>query len=280
MSKQTIAIFCVLLVLLTVVAPVHAQKLKPEELVAKHLDSIGPADKRQAVTKRMTVGTAQVSFRVGGSGTLNGAGNILSDGNLLRLGFAFKALDYSGEQVAFDGKKVTAGQISPGVYPPFSRFIYENDLLIKEGLLFGSLSTGWALLDVAGRKPKMESNGLKKIDGRQLHEMKYLARTSKGGLQAFFYFDPETFRHVRSVFKMELPATQMSRITDSAELVRYQILEQYDNFKEVEGLTLPHSYKVDFTIDAPRGGMLTSWTHIIDRIAQNQPIEQGVFSLQ
>ena len=171
MSKQTIAIFCVLLVLLTVVAPVHAQKLKPEELVAKHLDSIGPADKRQAVTKRMTVGPAQVSFRVGGSGTLNGAGNILSDGNLLRLGFAFKALDYSGEQVAFDGKKVTAGQISPGVYPPFSRFIYENDLLIKEGLLFGSLSTGWALLDVAGRKPKMESNGLKKIDGRQLHEI-------------------------------------------------------------------------------------------------------------
>src|SRR5262249_37473736 len=169
---------------------------------------------------------------------------------------------------------------SQGNYPPFSGFLYENDTLLKEGLLFGTLSTAWALLDVRAREPRLEATGLKKIDGRQLQELKYSGRNTKGNIQASLYFDPETFRHVRSQFKMELPATRMTKITDSAELVRYQIVEQFDQFKEVDGLTLPYSYKLDFTIDAPRGGLLTSWSHTIDRISHNETIEGKLFSLQ
>jgi hypothetical protein len=199
---------------------------------------------------------------------------------LVRVGFSFPALEYPGEQIAFDGNKVTAGQMSPGSYPPFSGFVYENDTLLKEGLLFGTLSTSWALLDVASKKPKLDSTGLKKVDGRQLHELKYVGRNSRRSIQASFYFEPDTFRHVRSQFKMEIPTTRMSNITDSAELVRYQILEQFDDFKEVDGLTLPHSYKLDFTVDSPRGGILTSWMHNIDRIIHNESVERQLFTLQ
>jgi hypothetical protein len=255
------------------------EKLKPEEVIAKHLESIGPAAKRKTVQSRSTVGTAQVTFRVGGSGTLNGKGRILSQANSIRTEFSFPAIDYSGELIAFDGMKVTAGQISPGNYPPFSRFLYENNLLVKEGMLFGSLSTAWVLLDFPERKPKLDLNGPKKIDGRQLYELKY-TKNNQGNLFAWFYFDAETFRHVRSQFKLETPTTQLTRISDSAELVRYQILEQFDDFKVVDGLTLPHSYKVDFTIDAPRGGMLASWTHNIESITHNENIDRRLFSVQ
>ncbi len=277
---QKFAIAALLLASLTP-SPTTAkdEKLKPEELVAKHLDSIGPADKRDAAKSRSTSGAAQVVFRVGGSGTLNGKGNILSQGNSVRTGFAFAPLDYPGEQIAFDGTKVTVGQSSPGVYPPLSRFLYENDTLVKEGLIFGTLSTAWALLDVAGKKPKLESNGLKKIDGRQLHEVKYTPRSSKASVQVFLYFDPETFRHVRSQIRLEQPTSNVTRITDSAEMVRYQILETFDQFKEIDGLTLPFSYKLDFTIDSPRGGLFSTWTHMIDRIAHNESIERRLFSL-
>jgi hypothetical protein len=175
---------------------------------------------------------------------------------------------------------VNAGQISPGNYPPLSRFVYENDVLLKEGLLFGALSTGWALLDVTPRKPRLDSTGLKKIDGRQLHELKYQSRSTKVNLQAWYYFEPETYRHVRSVFKLEVPATSMSRITDSAEMVRYQIIERFDQFKEVDGFTLPHAYNIEYTMDAPRGGILTTWAHTIDRIAHNESIEPRLFTLQ
>jgi hypothetical protein len=63
-------------------------------------------------------------------------------------------------------------------------------------------------------------------------------------------------------------------------MVRYQIIEQFDQFKEVDGLTLPHSYKLDFTIDAPRGGLLTSWSHAIESIKHNESIEPRSFSIQ
>jgi hypothetical protein len=283
--KQKTVISVLLLGLLAISvtsAPIAAKddKLKPEELVAQHLASIGPAEKRKAIISRVTTGPAQVTFRVGGNGSLNGKGNILSEGNAVRVGFNFGALDYPGEQIAFDGNKVTAGQISPGNYPPFSGFVYENDVLLKEGLLFGTLSTNWALLDLQARRPKLDVTGLKKIEGRQLYELKYSGRNSKANMQAWLYFDPETFRHVRSQFKLEVPTSRLTRITDSAELVRYQILEQFDQFKEVDGLVLPHSYKLDFTVDAPRGGLLTSWTHLIERITHNEPVERQLFLLQ
>src|SRR4030095_11804252 len=144
--KRKVAVACLCFLLLAPPAEPLAtgakdEKLKPEELVAKHLESIGPAEKRKAITSRATMGTAQVVFRVGGNGNLNGKGNILSDGNSVRLGFNFSAIDYPGEQVAFDGSKVTAGQMSPGNYPPFSGFIRENDFLLKEGLLFRARAT-------------------------------------------------------------------------------------------------------------------------------------------
>jgi hypothetical protein len=273
--------FAVALLVTLVKAPATSakdEKLKPEELIAKHLDSIGPADKRKAVQSRAASGTTQAAFRVGGSGTYNGNGNILSQEKGLRLGFSFNAIDYPGEQIAYDGNKVTVKQSNPGVYPPFSRFIYENDYLIKEGLLFGTLSTQWALLDVP-KQAKMEVTGLKKINGKQLYELKYTFRNSKG-MQAWFYFDPETFRHVRSEFKLELAPTNVDKITDSAEQVRYHILEQFDEFKPVDGLTLPYSYKLDFTIDAPKGGLFTSWAYAIRAINHNESFEKNLFSVQ
>src|SRR5436190_24031601 len=104
-APQIKATVCLLLGLsATVMVPPFSrakdEKLKPEELIAKHLDSIGPAEKRKAVKSRTTVGTAQVIFRVGGSGTLNGKANLLSQGSSVRLGFVFPALDYPGEQLA------------------------------------------------------------------------------------------------------------------------------------------------------------------------------------
>jgi hypothetical protein len=128
--KTFISLSSVLAVVLTYVSGPPAtvaqnQRLKPEELIAKHLDSIATAEKRKAVRSRTTSGTAQVSFRIGGRGTMDGKANILSQGTSVRAGLNFAALEYPGEQIAFNGTKVTAGMMSPGNYPPFSGFVYE-----------------------------------------------------------------------------------------------------------------------------------------------------------
>jgi len=281
--KPPVAISCLLLMFVSIVvsAPVSRakdEKLKPEQVIAKHLESIGSAEKLKEVKTRTSSGVAHVDFRVGGTASLNGQGIMVSDGNSVRGGFSFPALEYPGEQFIYDGDNVMVGQVSPGNRSPLGRFVYENEVLLKEGLLFGSLSTSWALLHTSTKQPKLDLTGLKKIGGRSLYELKYEAKKGKGNIQAFLYFDPETFRHVRSQFKVEIAASRLDKISDSAELERYLLIEEFDQFEEVDGLTLPHSYKLDFSIDAPRGSFVGSWTYAIKQIGHNQAIDRQVFN--
>jgi hypothetical protein len=256
------------------------EKLKPEQVIAKHLESIGSAAKLKEIKNRTTNGATHVDFRVGGHASLDGQGNIVSDANSVRASFNYPALEYPGEQFAFDGERVGVGQVNPGNRSPLGRFIYENEVLLKEGLLFGSLSTSWALLNTAVKQPKLDLSGPKKVGGRSLYEMKYEAKKGRGNVQAWLYFDPDTFRHVRSQYKVEVTSSQIAKIADSAELERYTLIEEFDQFKEVDGLTLPHSYKLEFTIDSPRGAFVGNWTYAVKQIAHNQPIDRQLFSVK
>ena len=283
--KSSLVISCTVLMFVSAVAiaPVlraKDEKLKPEQVVAKHLESIASAAKLKEIKTRSTGGLTHVDFRVGGHASLNGEGNILSDASSVRAGFNFPALEYPGEHFAFDGEKVGVGQISPGNRSPLGRFIYENEVLLKEGLLFGSLSTSWALLNTAAKQPKLDLNGPKKVGGQSVYELKYEAKKGRGNVQAWLYFDSETFRHVRSQFKVEVASTQIAKISDSAELERYTLIEEFDQFQEVDGFTLPHSYKLDFTIDSPRGAFVGSWTYAVKQVAHNQAIDRQVFSVK
>jgi len=269
------------LILLAAIAPsmrAKDEKLKPEQVIAKHLESIGPKEKLNGVKNRVTKGDAHVDIHVGGTASLTGDGVFASEGRSLLLSFKYPALQYPGEQFVFDGKDVSIGQISPGVRSALGNYIFVNDYLVKDGLLFGTLSTNWFFgnLDV---KARFDLSGPKKVDGKSVYEIRYVPRKGTSNLIAYFDFDSETFRHVRSQFKAEVAPTQVDqKITDSAETIRYTITEQFGDFKQVDSLTLPHSYKLDFSIDSPGGGFVGSWDYVIKEIVHNQPIEAKAFS--
>lgn len=258
------------------------EKLKPEELVAKHLASIGSPEARAAVKSRLVAGTSQVIRRLGGVGQMEGRGNILSSGPMVRMGFSFAALEYPGEQLAFDGKKVTVGQVQPGTRSALSAFIYQHDGIIKEGLMFGALSTTWALFHVPARQPKLDYGGLKKIDGRQFHELKYRARKGLGDVNAALYFEPETFQHVRSQYRVVVPASMGASPADSPSMrdSLYLLVEQFGDFKAVEGLMLPHSYGMTFTIEGQNATLLTYWSFSASQISHNEEIDLKLFVVQ
>jgi hypothetical protein len=282
-TKSLLVSFCSLaaLVLLISAPPTRGkdEKLKPEQLIAKHLDSIGPSDKLKEIKTRTASGTARVDIRVGGQASLNGEGTLLSDGLSTRLGFRFPALEYPGEQFTSDGNKTLIAQTSPGRRSPFGTFVFQNEFLLKEGLLFGPLSTSWALLNTAARQPKLDVTGIKKLNGRSVYEMKYMPKKNSGPVQTFLYFDSETFRLVRSQYKAEVVNTQAAKITDTAETIRYTLTEDFDDFKEVDGLTLPHLYKIDYSIDAPTGGFVGNWSFDVKQVGHNQNIEKQIFAV-
>ncbi|RPJ51087.1 MAG: hypothetical protein EHJ95_05935 [Methanobacteriota archaeon] len=244
-----------------------AQKLKPEELVEKHMASIGTPEARAAIKSRIVKGVSTVLFRPGPENKSTGNAAIISEGSLLRFSLIFAALNYPGEDFAFDGKKATTGYVRPGVRSQLAGFVESNDVLMREGFLGGALSTAWALLDPA-RKPRLEYNGLKKKDGKEYHEMRYLARRGGGDLRVFMYFDPETFRHMRTEYRLIMMGKTETQIT---------ITEMFDTFDVADGLTLPRKYTLRFAIEE---NLMIDWEGAFEQIQHNQPIDPKTFIVQ
>ncbi len=257
------------------------KKIKPEELVSRHLASIGTTEAIAAVHSRAIAGNAHVIFRLGGHGDMRGKANILSEGGKVRIGMNFPSNDYPGEQIAFDGSRVTTGYVRPGQRSPLSDFVYIQDVLVREGLLGGVETTAWALLNTTQRQSKLSYSGVKKIDGREMHELKYRAKKHPGELQVSLYFDPETFRHTGSQYRLVRPANMPTSITASSGQrdTLYTISERFDNFKPVDGLTLPHTYRIVFTVEGEQT-VLQDWGIEIEELSHNNTIDPKYFAVQ
>jgi hypothetical protein len=276
------ALVCSALLASTVQLTAKDAKLKPEEVVAKHLESLGMAGAIAAIKTRATAGTAQVIFRLPSPGQIVGKGNIFSEGRKLRIQMTFGALEYPAEQLAFDGEHVTVSQVRPGQRSNLGSFIYQYDMLMKEGLLGGAMTSAWALLDTPGRQPKLEYTGLKKVDGKQVHEMKYRAKKGAGDLQVSLYFDPETFRHVCTISKLIQPASMGRSPAESSGQrdTLYQIKEDYSDFKEEDSVTFPHAYKLVYTMEGQSRTVLVDYNMTIEQVSHNQKVDPKYFSVQ
>ncbi len=261
--------------------PAKEPKLTAEEIVAKHLAAIGSPEARAAVRSRAVTGDTKAIFRLGAQGTIEGKGLILSEGRKLRLDFKFNVVDYPGEQIVYDGEKVNVGQIRPGVRSQLSAFLYTYDICAKEGFLGGALSTAWPLLDLSSHPARLDYTGIKKIEGRQLHEIKYKAKKGSADLAIALYFDPETFRHIRTQYRLVRPSQMVSNPSESAGMrdTIFTLWETFDNFKEVEGLTLPQFLKLDFTIEGQAQTVMSEWDFAVTQIAHNQQIDPKYFKI-
>src|SRR5258705_699264 len=255
-------------------------KMTVAELVSKHLESIGPAQTRGTITTRIIAGTSFVVFRTTPTGQAAGRSVLASDGPKNLIGMSFQSLVYPHEEFGFDGNSFVAGFVTPGVRSSLGSFLIIHDTLFKQGLVGGTLSSAWPLLDLASRNPKLEYAGSRKINNRTLHELKYLPR---GGseLQISLFFDETTFQHVRSEYKRVVPAPTGDRAYSNVQEreSRYKMVEEFSNFRPEGGLTLPHVYKIEFTSDSQSGTFLAEWTMSLTHFVFNQKIDPSSFSI-
>jgi hypothetical protein len=281
MRRHRVVIAVILLLASVVALRGKDEKLKAEDVLSRHLASIGSPEALAAARSRTMGGPAIVVFRLGGHGELRGKCGFVSEQGKLRLGFTFNSLDYPGEQLAFDGNRLTTSFLRPGQRSALAGFIYVHDTMIREGLLGGTMTTAWPLLNLEQRKAKLNYSGQKKIEGRPVHEMKYRPNKGAGDVQFSLYFDAETFRHVGSQYRLVQPASMQTNINESSGQrdVVYQITERFDDFKPVDGLTLPHSYKLTYTLEGP-ATILQDWTATIDEVTHNSPIEPKLFYIE
>jgi len=257
------------------------EKLKPEELVARHLDAIGNADARAKAASRVASGSAQFTVRVGGVANLSGKAMFVSSGAKFRFGIMFQTPDYTGEDLAFDGNKATSGIQPQGRRSQVSMFAVQQSMPFREGLVGGVISTAWPLLKLADTQPKLEYRGLKKIDGRQLHELGYRPRKGSTDLKTFLYFDPETFRHVRTKYQYEIAAMIATPERSNAnQEMFFAVTEDFDDFRPVDGLTLPHKYKLQYSAEGGRATTIQEWAVTFDRVAHNPKLDEALFTIK
>lgn len=257
-------------------------KLKPEELLARHLEALGNAEARSAASSRVVSGAVNLTSRLGGSGNLQGQAMMASLGTKIRFGTRFNSPAYPGDDMAFNGKRPMTGFLTEGQRSNLILFLNSQEMILRDGLIGGVLSTAWPLLRMEQMKAPLSYRGLKKIDGKQLHELLYRPPKSSGDLRVALYFDAENFRHLRTQYEYEIGArlglgpNESARQTES----RYQLIETFDDFRIADGLTLPHKYKLQLSIQTQSNSLLTDWAFTFSRLTHKQKIEDDVFEIK
>lgn len=261
-------------------APAAQEKLKAEDVVARHQASVGAAEDVAAVKSLVAVGTSSASTRLNAVKPLTGVSQIASEGDKVLLAMLFNSTTYPYEKAGFDGRSLSVPRLPDGKRSALSNFLVTHDAPYKQGLAGGVLSTAWPLRAAGADAPKLNYSGTDKIDGRRVHKLRYDARKS-GGLQINLYFDAETFRHVRTEYQFTVAARMGALPEDSVreQQSRHKLVEEFSDFKTAGKLTLPHTYKIRYTLEEPNNTQMFEWTMAFTQFAFNQPIDAGSFNL-
>lgn len=261
-------------------ARAQAQKLKADEIIARHLEAMGGTETLQSVSSRISRGTAMVTFREPGTGQLGGNVVLASEGPKHMMAMAFNnATNYPHERIAFDGKDVSGGYVHPGSRSSLGDFLLTNQSILKQGIFGGELSQSWLLLN-PNRKVKIETGGMKKIGDRQAYVLK--CYPSGSDLKISMYFDAETFHHVRTEYERSVIAQMGFTPETSANQseTRYKLVEEFSDFKKEGGLTLPHAYRINLEITTGRAGAVKAqWDLSLSEFKFNQHLEPGSFDV-
>jgi hypothetical protein len=234
---------------------VWAADFTAEDVVAKHLQSIGTASARAAMKSRVVQSGATYRILQGGSGAIDGKSVFASEGSKTDFLLKINANGFLGEQFICDGDHTSVA----GTYPDktrseFGTFVFTQDVILSENLLGGVWSVNWPLLDLASHKASLHAEGTKKIDGKQLLALRYQPK-KRTDLDIFLYFDPQTYQHIMTVYKLEASNSLVGGETAQAgkSTRRYQIQERFSDFRTVDGITLPNHYDIHYTIETENG---------------------------
>jgi hypothetical protein len=262
------------------VSSAYSRDMTPEDLVARHLDSIGTAQSRAALKSLVVQGKLVFKVLVGGGGSIDGIWGRVSEDRKSNFVMKFGTGDYRGEQFVFDGNKMyVAAGTSIQSKSRLGGFVQSQNYIIREGLLGGELSTGWALENVDANHPQLVYAGLRKVDGRQLHDLEYHSKYSHD-MQIHLYFDPETYHHVKTEYTMGITPNMGPTVTTSGQQreIRYTIEERFGDFKTTNGIALPSTYSLEYTQELQTGGTTVyRWDMTVSDIRGNVGLDPKNF---
>ena len=286
--------YSLILVLLLAVGGLQAQgkKLTAEEIIAKHLQSIGKSESIANAKQRMAVGSSEFTL-LSSSTKANGRAVLASNGTDLAMVSTFNLTDYKMERIGIFGNKINIPFIVPGQRSSLGGFLNTYNKVLNDRIFGGSIFSTWIFLEPEGSKGKLEVDGMKKLDGRDTWVINYIP---KGGLTSGssikIYFDAENFHHLRTVYRQKDPeggfydtgskASNMGSVPEMGGQVASNgttLTETFGDYREEAGITLPHQYSIHLSAD--RGGVTRNFQYTFNieeyKILKNFPADFFTF---
>lgn len=254
--------------------------IEPEDLVSQHISSIGTEEARKAVASMTIAGTSKAVFKGRGTGETSGIVVLASQGDQNLIGMKFNNPDYPHEKMGYDGDEFTVGFVRPGVRSILGDFLRINEKSFEIGILGGALSTAWELLDYDEKTGKLKCSDAKKMEDREVYKCRYSPKKGSD-LKIDLFFEAGTFRHIKTEYSRVISARQGTSVDNSARQneTRYKMVEDFSDFREEGGLTLPHTYVIYLEILSGNGSTIYQWDMDLQQFQFNNEIDPKEFKV-
>lgn len=274
MSRSVI--FLTLTIALSAVSAV-GQKLKPEEIIAKHLEAIGIEAKRQELKSLFATGISEFEAK---NPSIKGGGKavVISDPSNLYMVMSFNSREYPLEKIGAFKESVSLPHTLSGGRSLLGMFLAEHSKILLENLFGGSMSLRWINHISEHGKSRLRSAGTKKINGREAHALDVIMPgIGSDNFKVKLYFDATTFHHLRSEYKREVDVGRVEFGQQSQQAnARVSLVEEFSAHKTFDGVTLPHNYMVTYASNS--NSTESSWAIKVGEYYFNQKLAPDFFS--
>lgn len=267
-----------LLAVIVFTAVVPAQNLTAEQVLSKHLAAIGSPANLQSLTTLFAAGRSEFESRMP---IVRGGGKVvvISDAENLYFLMSLNSKDYPFEKIGMFRDNVNLPFVTAGNRSTLGAFLAEHSRILTDSLFCGSMSLRWITNVASNSKLKMTSAGQKQVSNRQTYAIDVLMGATTGEFKVRLFFDAETFRHIRTEYKRVVPVRQLTfgRQNELAD-ASVDLIEEFSDFKDVEGLMLPFDYKATLVSNSGTQTFTNSWRIKVVNYYLNQKLADDFFT--
>ena len=254
-----------------------------EEILKKHAEAVGSETARKQVSNRIAIGKSEFEVTLP---NWRSAGKVVfaSDDRNVMFMSSFDLAEYPFEKVGLFRGKIEIPFTSSGSRSPLGSYLLLNDNILSERLFGGLISARWRMLEPAQIIERLRFGGTKKIGERKAYLIRYNAKgntSADSGID--LYFDVKDFRHVRTEYRQKMPEKYFYRMgifgNQEGENLN-QLIEDFGEFRDVAGLTLPHKYTVKLLIDGRSGTKEFRWTFKFEEYRVGQNFGESFFTFE
>ncbi len=208
-----------------------AEKLTPEDIFQRHRAAVlGDSSVETLRAARLITGISAMKILDGGTGLVKGSAEFRTDASSTVLYLKFESQGYPQDGFRFreDGT-VLPIEVSPGSPGFLAGFIDGYRHIVRSGLFGSVLSATWPPAQEATGLAKVVYKGEKKVEKAKLHLVEC---EFEAGMKSDLYFEPATFRHVRTVHR--IPPDRGNAF----------LTEEFLGFQRVGGVELPSLWRL------------------------------------